>query len=171
LLRIVQQISKDVKSLKTAKVSQPAESKGQTDKSFDILSTAVKELLPHDKLEQIKAWVIEKYQKADAEKVISSISTVIHADPIPHTLSVHSLAPTGAKPRSSKTKTIQKKEPPLRVSKRQQGIKAQDGNESMMSLPPQSEGTFTNTEFLNTDTVNLPEPKIIDSTMSERARV
>ena len=157
-----------MKTLKDHLLTKPA-NHGPTD-MLEAVGNALRESLSEEQVKSIVAWLSKNYSAGHAEVLEKALKRNYKAKSSQPTQNQTKQAKQTVEISDKKVLRSQKdKNGPSQKSKRK-GKKATEANDSQVSNPAQSEGTFTNTEmnFLN-DTQDLAENKKIDTTMSVQA--
>lgn len=137
---------------------------------LEVIGGALKATLSDDQLDAVESWIAKSYSANHVQSVERLLKRNSKAKPFQ---SIQTGAKQGKQPIEISDKKVlrsQKEVGSKNQKNKPKSKKKGDGNDSQVSIPAQSEGTFTNTDlnFLN-DTQDLAEPKKIDTTMSVQA--
>lgn len=160
-------ILKDMKFLKE-QLQQRQNGSHPTD-ILDAVGGALRENLSEEQLKVILAWLSKTYSPNHSEALEKVLRRPVKSKASQPNQGPARQGKPAVEISEKKLRSHREKAGPSQKGKKK-GKANGDGNDSQVSIPAQSEGTFTNTDlnFLN-DTQDLAETKKIDTTMSVQA--
>lgn len=167
LEKVTQQILREVKTIKSG--LQTSASTNQSPSMLDVIVGALRENVTKDQIKNILAWIGKTYTPHHAETLEKALMGNLKQQPtptkLPSTKGQKALQETIEKKSRSQQRDIKAAN---QASKNKSKKTERDGNESQMSIPPQSVGTFTHTDMFLIEAQELADKKI-ESTMSVQA--
>ena len=167
LEKVTQQILREVKSIKAN--LQAVVIPTQSPSMLDVIVGALRENVSKDQIKNMLAWISKSYTLHHSETLEKALMGDLKQKLTPGN-------PPSTKAGKALPDVIEKKSRSQQrnsklannLSKHKSKGAERDGNESQVSIPPQSVGTFTQTDLFLNEVQELAEKKI-DTTMSVQA--